>query len=448
MQKRRTDQYSLSLFGGHATDIFKKPVQASQMIVQNDVMTGQQLLAWNILVKNAKEQKDLWKRDPQILRHTERTYRISRKELMLRMGYRSTNRKPFKQALLKMQDIKATWDVLGTDNDHQWASCVLLPFVQCDEESVTYAFVGHIEPMLFESAMYSKLDLIIQRNLKLDASRKLYDWLNRYRTNPSHLSNKDTWIFWRKIIHGNVDENSYTKEYKIFKRDKLKPAIQEINQIADLIIELIEDKDGTRGVKFLQFKVHEKPKFTENQDPRANLGTVSLQIEKEFSKLQVSDYFQKKILTEFAQPLIIANIQYTLSRIKNNPNSIKNQGAYLLAACKANFAEFHSEAATKLVPVNDISEQSQKIMVAIHQARSTQAESMFKEMPSSDQEKLSERYNQLASLEEEKIPFHMSKRLNRHLIPFYGWLAKQTWGDPDAQEIIQYTLQMDISPAL
>lgn len=130
MIKKKTDNYSLSLFNGQATDIFKKPVQASQMIIQNDVMTGQQLLAWNILVKNAKEQKDQWKKDTQLIRNPDRTYRISRKELMDRMGYQSTNRKPFKQALMKMQDIKATWDVLGTDNENIWASCVLLPFVQ------------------------------------------------------------------------------------------------------------------------------------------------------------------------------------------------------------------------------------------------------------------------------------------------------------------------------
>jgi len=104
--------------------------------------------------------------------------------------------------------------------------------------------------MLFQSKIYSNLDLVIQENLKLDASRKLYDWLNRYRTNPSRLSNKDEWIMWKKIIHGNIDETSYTREYKIFKRDKLKPAINEINEISDLIVELIEDRDGTRSVKF------------------------------------------------------------------------------------------------------------------------------------------------------------------------------------------------------
>lgn len=441
MPKKITDQHSLSLFGGHATDIFKKPVQASQMIIQNDVITGQQLLAWNILVKNAKEQNDLWKRDPQLIRHSERIYRISRKDLMLRMGYRSTNRKPFKQALLKMQDIKATWDVLGTDNENQWASCVLLPFVQCDGDSVTYAFVGHIEPMLFESAMYSKLDLIIQRNLKLDASRKLYDWLNRYRTNPSHLSNKDTWTFWKKVIHGNVDENSYTKEYKIFKRDKLKPAISEINQVADLIIELIEDKDGTRGVKFLQFKVYEKPKFRSDQAENSITSKLNIEIALEFSKLEISNHYQRKILAEYSHALINANIQYTLTRLKNNPNSIKNHGAYLIAACAANYAEFRPDTTERSSSDQDTNQRSIEIMEAIHRERNIEAEKMFMEMYSPDQEELIERYNQLTLLEEAKIPVNPIHRSNRHLIPFYGWLAKQTWGDPNPQEIIEYTLQ-------
>ncbi|MET3139430.1 hypothetical protein AAKU61_003811 [Undibacterium sp. GrIS 1.2] len=441
MIKKKTDNYSLSLFNGQATDIFKKPVQASQMIIQNDVMTGQQLLAWNILVKNAKEQKDQWKKDTQLIRNPDRTYRISRKELMDRMGYQSTNRKPFKQALMKMQDIKATWDVLGTDNENIWASCVLLPFVQCDDEFVTYAFVNQIEPMLFESAIYSKLDLIIQKNLKLDASRKLYDWLNRYRTNPSHLSNKDLWSFWKKVIQGDVDENSYTKEYKIFKRDKLKPAIKEINEISDLIIELFEDKDGTRSVKFLQFKIHEKPKFTNETEEKLAAKEPRIDLEKEFSRLNISSYYKKKIIAKHPDRLIAANIEYTVARLKGNPESILNHGAYLTAACESNYAGYNSDLHSVVKGVSDPIDQTNKIMEAIHRARNLQAEKMFVEMEEVDQTDLIESFNKNLKNDEERIPAEKSKRGNRHLIPFYTWLARQTWGDPTPQEIIEYTLK-------
>lgn len=438
---KKSDNYSLSLFGGQQpTDIFRKPVQASQMIIQNDVMTGQQLLAWNILVKNAKEQKDLWDKDPNKLRDMSRTYKIGRRELMERMDYKSTNRKPFKEALIKMQGLKATWDVLGVDNENKWASCVLLPFVQVDDDFVTYAFVNQIEPMLFESAIYSKLDLVIQRMLKLDSSKKLYDWLNRYRTNPSHLSNKDTWLFWKNILQGAVDENTYNKEYKIFKRDKLKPAIKEINEISDLIIELIEDKDGTRGVKFLQFKVKEKPRFESETEEKKASKAVKIDINKEFAKLKVSAYIKKKLLATYSEPLIIANINYMLELLKTK-DDIKNQGAYLSAACQANYAKFDPRAEVKVEEKIDSASQSKIILDAIHRDRNLEAEKMFNEMLHEEQIKAINEYNDSVSLSEEVIPEDPSKRGNRHLKPFYSWLAKQTWGDPSPEEIIRYALR-------
>lgn len=438
---KKSDNYSLSLFGGQQpTDIFRKPVQASQMIIQNDVMTGQQLLAWNILVKNAKEQKDLWDKDPNKLRDMSRTYKIGRRELMERMDYKSTNRKPFKEALIKMQGLKATWDVLGVDNENKWASCVLLPFVQVDDDFVTYAFVNQIEPMLFESAIYSKLDLVIQRMLKLDSSKKLYDWLNRYRTNPSHLSNKDTWLFWKNILQGAVDENTYNKEYKIFKRDKLKPAIKEINEISDLIIELIEDKDGTRGVKFLQFKVKEKPRFESETEEKKASKAVKIDINKEFAKLKVSAYIKKKLLATYTEPLIIANINYMLELLKTK-DDIKNQGAYLSAACQANYAKFDPRSEVKMEEKVDSVTQSKIILDAIHRDRNLEAEKMFNEMLHEEQIKAINEYNDSVSLSEEIIPEDPTKRGNRHLKPFYSWLAKQTWGDPSPEEIIRYALR-------
>lgn len=440
MAKKSADNYSLSLFGGTpSTDIFKKPVQASQMIVQNAVMTGQQLLAWNILVKNAKEQKELRTKLQKQNGPIEQTYKISRVELMDRMGYLSTNRKPFKQALLKMQELRATWDVLGSDNT-KWASCVLLPFVQCDEEFVTYSFVNHIEPMLFESSLYSKIDLVIQKNLKLDASKKLYDWLARYRTNPSQLSNKAEWTFWKTIVHGAVDESSYTREYKIFKRDKLKPAINEINEISDLQIELIEDKEGTRSVKNLQFRVKEKPKFSTETEEKIAIKEVKVDIHKELSKLNISTYYKKKLLQQFPEQIILNNLEYTLNRLKKDPDLIKNHGAYLVAACEANYAGELKQAAVPTA--NKGNDQTSEILNMIQQDRNKAAGEMFNEMDIDQQSELVTEYNIAAQFDEQKIPEEIGKRTNRHMIPFFTWLADKTWGPPTPVEIVEYTLRL------
>lgn len=440
-RKRDKDNYTLALFNGSptGTDMFKKSVQATQMIVQNGEMTGQQLLAWNILVKNAKKQKDYYENRGIERKDSEKTYTISRAELMERMDYKSTNRKPFKQALLNMQNIKVSWDVLNPSGGEMWASCVLLPYVACNNDTVTYSFVNHIEPMLFESPIYSHIDLAIQKSLNLDASKKLYDWISRYRTNPSHLTNKDPWGLWRQIVHGNTLDDSYTKEYKIFKRDKLKPALAEINEISDLIVELIEDKEGTRSVKTLQFKVHEKPKFSTETEEKQAATQPKFHLDKELAKLNITSYYKKKILASFDEATILANIKYTLARLKKNDTEINNQGAYLMAACQGKYGteEVEDKAKTNDTAGLDVD----NILAEINKQRVTDVIRMFAEMNETEQRKHINLYNETQTDKLSKVPLDIFKRKNFHLIPFHSWLATYTWGEPTAKEIIAFTLK-------
>lgn len=445
--QKTSDQFNLNLFTPGDNEIYKKPVQATQMLIKNGAMTGQQLLAWNALLKNAKEQSDSW---ALIKNATEKhkTFRIPRTDLMDKMGYLSTNKKPFKDALLKMQDLKATWDVLKHDGNNTWVSCVLLPFVAIDNEFVHYSFVEHIEPMLFESVIYHKLNLGMQRRLSLDSSIRLYDWISRYRTNPSHLTNINDVPFWIWVIHGPVSETSYMNEYKIFKRDKLTPAINEINQKTDLIVELVEDRDGSRKVKYLQFLVKEKPKFN-NEGSFENLDSNNEDIQSPFdlnkalSELGVSSYYKKKLIGKFSSPIIEANILYTLKRINDkNQDPLLNIGAYLETSCERNFAgastQIESKRTSKKPKVDKVGE----IILEINRQRTSEASSMFNEMTVEDQSIKLAKYNEQVSDTEGAVPIEHKKRSNRHLIPFYSWLAIETWGEATPQEIVEFTLKM------
>jgi hypothetical protein len=167
----------------------------------------------------------------------------------------------FERSLTQMQKLTVQWDFLRKDGDPMWASCVLLPFVAFDRDKVFYSYAAQIKPMLFDSKIYARLDLRIQRTFRLDPAAALYEWVNCFRTNPSKRTNEMTWTDWRWCIYGEVSETSILNEYKIFKRDKLKPAIKEINEKSDLTIELIENRDGSRSVKYLQFIVEEKQIF-------------------------------------------------------------------------------------------------------------------------------------------------------------------------------------------
>lgn len=440
-RKLTGDTQTLALFENPLAEIYKKPVQVSQMFVHNGVMTGQQLKAWNGLLKNATEQNDIHiNSGGDSSRSPLKVFNIPRVKLMELMGYNNTNRKPFKDALKEMQRLTAEWDVLKKDGQNLWASCVLLPFVAIDNEFVSYSFYEPIQPMLFKSTLYSHLNYDIQKKLKSDAAIKLYDWVSRYRTNPSQLTSKEDWVFWRMVVHGEVKADSYLNEYKLFKRDKLLPGIKEINEISDLLVELLEDREGSKRVKKLQFRVKEKPKFPVQNALPVSEGTA-FDLKGELTKLGISNHYFNKLKNSFDENIIVANIDYLKARLsETSKDTIKNKGAYLIAACESNYAGNLNKAAS--VPPKQSAESNVKsILSHINKKRNDDALRMFEEMSIQEQDSLVAKYNSQDIIEDARIPMEQSKRLNRHLIPFYAWLALDTWGQPTPEEIIEFTLQ-------
>ena len=439
-KKQAEDQFTLQLFNTPVADIYKKPVQVSQMLVHKGIMTGYQAKGWNLLLKNAKEQNDTIIASGNV-RKPEDTFRIDRITLMEHMGYTSTNRKPFKEALKAMQSLQASWDVLKQDGNNIWESCVLIPYIRIDNEFVYYSFTPQIKPMLFESKIYSQLDLEQQKKLKFDAAIRLYDWVSRYKTNPSNLTAKHEWAFWRHVIYGEIDENSYLTEYKVFKRDKLVPAINEINKETELLLKLIEDREGTRSIKTLQFQILEKPK-TVVEDPKCIDVPGDLDLNKELDDLGISKHYVAKLRKAFTKNLILANIIYLKDRLNNSTtNTIKNKGAYLVSACESNYAGYKPTIIED--HVNDSEQNAQDILSQFNRNRTDLAMQMFREMNNSQTYELIESYNSTDISNEAKIPENPEERLNRHMIPFYSWLAIKTWGEPTHQEIIEFTLAMN-----
>ncbi|MFC6522721.1 replication initiation protein [Undibacterium arcticum] len=248
-----SEQFSLDIFQ-LKPQILKKPVQAVHMGVIDGSMTRTQRLMWNAMLKNAH---DGTSRDGM--------YSIRRSELMDMIDYTSPNRKHFKDTLMQMQKIAVQWDVLSQDGNEMWASCILLPTVAMDKEHVYYSYSPQIKPMLFDPKIFARIDLRIQRQLRLDCATALFEWCVRYRSVKKTVVMP--WTEWRWAIYGSIDATSTLNQYKYFKKDKLLPAIREINLRSDITIELIEVKDGRR-VADLQFIVQEKPIFLVTDENR------------------------------------------------------------------------------------------------------------------------------------------------------------------------------------
>jgi len=435
MQKDHTaeassPQLALALLYEQEPEILKKPVQAIHMAITGGIQNKNQRLAFNAMLKHAIEEHG---RDKS--KHVD-TYSISRVELMRIINYTSPNRKYLKDTLTAMQKLTVQWDFLKQDGDSVWSSCVLLPFISFDRENIYYSYAPQIKHLLLEPKIYANLDLRIQRAFRLDSSAALYEWVTRFRN--VRYTNEMGWEEWRWVIYGEIGATSVLHQYKIFKRDKLNPAIEEINRTSDLTITLRENRDGGRRVKYLQFTVEEKEIFSPDDDmaddPRAEW-------DRRLEEFKVSPKDRKKILASFSVADIEAAFKYTEVRLNDKTKPVlKSPVRYLIRALEGKYAPEAPPAGAAGRPPKDSHHAMSNIQESFTRRRNDDAQAMFAEMLHADREREIEHYNAQVSSESALVPVLQDARLARHMIPFYSWLAKKTWGEPTPQEIFDFAV--------
>lgn len=422
------EQFTLAIFQ-EAPQILKKAVQAVHMGVIDGGINRTQRLIWNALLKHAHEAGD---------KHE--IYTIPRTLLMDMIDYTSPNRKHLKDSLTGMQKMAVQWDMLaqsGMPGEPVWTSCVLLPTVGFDKDKIYYSYNQQVKPMLFDPKIYMRLDLRIQRRFSLDCAASLYEWCNRYRM--IQRTAVLPWAEWRWGIYGQVEETSVLNQYKYFKKDKLLPAIREINEKSDLTIELLETKEG-RWIRDLQFVVLEKSVFVVTNEKQK----VSEEWDKKMESLGVKERDRISILKKYAPNVLEAHYQYTVERMANQSLAhIKDPGSYFKDALA------NQRAKVKVVPDEEVASSNgmnmgAEIMAKFQEKRNEHAESMFNEMPVDMQQAFVSEFNDSEKEKEDGHPISISSKSKpkyREMVMFYKWLGNKHWGEPAAQEVLDFALQ-------
>jgi len=174
-------------------------------------------------------------------------------ELAKDTAYNSEDSKVLKDALVKLQDIK-----IILDDAKGFASDVLIPKIRVIPDRrgkptmVGWTIDSTTEKTLLRPEFYTRLSIYYLTSLQTTAGISLYENAKRYATNPSKLTARETWEWWHDVLTG-VPITHEKPEFKYFKRDVLRPAIEEVNT-TDIRVELIEHKTGRR-ITHLQFRI-------------------------------------------------------------------------------------------------------------------------------------------------------------------------------------------------
>jgi hypothetical protein len=281
------------------------------------------------------------------------------------------------------------------------------------------------ELLLNPRSNYTVLPIIYVASLRTIGGLVLYEITKRYSTNPSGVTNREDWQWWWKILTG-AGEGASPPEYKYFKRDVIKKALDEINAVTDLRVELLESKEG-RWIKTLQFTVAQNKQINFDLDPPPIDNTLLSRI----TSLGVSTADAEKLIQRHSEEELQSNLDVVEERLaKTNLPEIGSPAAYLKAALRNQYGAgrlAQVEAAEKKIQKTAaIAEQRKTALRAelhLRVSKSNEARERFDKLSPEEQQGMLAVFEQ--SLPRPVLASYQRSGLNTQLVTatFNNWLT-------------------------
>lgn len=162
-----------------------------------------------------------------------------------------------KKHLRAMVSTTVEWQSPTTGEGSSWNVSGLLAHARLSKERgqvwVEWSYAVNLKQELLEPTVFARLKLEVISQLRSHAAVALYEICTRYK--DVGRTARQEWRWWRPVLSGQPEtERTQRLEYRIFKRDTLKPAVAEVNAITDLEVALVEHKRG-RFVDEIQFTI-------------------------------------------------------------------------------------------------------------------------------------------------------------------------------------------------
>jgi len=383
------------------------------------------------------------------------SYSILLSELIDDARFTSNNTELLKSHIRDMQATTIEWHTSG-GQARQWTSTQLLGPVIIDEPgrgqacSITWTYPEPIRDRLVKPAQYTRVLLEISSQMRSYAASVLYELGARYLTSPGRLTMREDVIWWASVLTGRSDITSV--DYRILHRDTIKKALAEIGTLCeDFRLEVVEHKRG-RKVEELQFRVLPKPQasLAGLKDSAKNvfdLELVERVINIGFKRGDAQDLYA--VTDEGA---LRAAVEHVEQRMKNTAlPPLSSPAAYLRDALKKQYAgsgEGGKPPTEIAVPRPSIDERLQRLREEWQHHQSSQAKSLFEEMPEAEKAGNvvrfeGERLGELAS--------PIAKAWRRDGVKsriaassFFRWLAASMWpGEVTDKQLLEFAMNRE-----
>lgn len=176
-------------------------------------------------------------------------------------GSDASDRTAAKRYLSEMRSLEVDWESTAPGDGVKWRGFSMLSEVALEirrgETWVSWSFPPSIMTALREPSRWARIDLEVLTRLGTYAAVALYEICARYRDNPGGVTSRKPVGWWTDALSNMPGGDR--REWRKFKNERIKEAVDEINRESDLEIELIEHRHG-RTVMEVQFAVRRRSK--------------------------------------------------------------------------------------------------------------------------------------------------------------------------------------------
>lgn len=304
--------------------VLRKAVAAISMVPTKGKITLLGRQSWNVLLQLAQAQSGEQERE---------IFRSPLSDLVKGIDFNSKNIEIVKTHLRSMLATTVEWQSPTAGEGMRWDAASMLAhaalYRQRGESWIEWSYAANVRPELLNPQVFVKLNLEVISRLRTISGLALYEACARYK--EVGQTGRKPWRWWAPVLLGRADdERMHRLEYRIFKRDTLRPALAEINSASDLKIEMIEHKAG-RFVADLQFAVAEKRKHTvQPSAPPARLSPVDLGLVARARELDIEQDKFERLLEDHGQEAVSECLLLVERRVASNfPGPLRDTLRYL-----------------------------------------------------------------------------------------------------------------------
>lgn len=185
------------------------------------------------------------------------THRIRISELGSILGFDSHDHDCLKRALVNLMSVVLSWNIVDNRGQEKaWRARPMLTAADLEQGWCLYSYHADLRVKLFNPEVYASINVSIQRRFTSGYALALYENCLRYRRVGT-----TGWLdldLVRKLI-GATD--SYYDEFRRLNAKILKPAIKQINETSDILVDMTFRREKRRVVA-ARFNVQDNPQLT------------------------------------------------------------------------------------------------------------------------------------------------------------------------------------------